>query len=183
MKRSLIVVALLFVAVPLAAQMHPGRQPGLGMMNGGSMMGDITVGPDGTVYAVRHASGSTTALELVSINPSTGTPNWKASLENGGAMIIAVGSGTVFVSSFGSSGTFPNLMVKSQLLGFQTGSGAAAFPAINLDGIAMDLTPFNGGVYVLEISSSTSTMPMTSIGRKLLSVSNSGSVNWTLSLD
>ena len=179
MKRLMIVVALLLVAIPLAAQ--SGRMPGMrGSGDLGSMMSGMTVGPDATVYVMRHVNGSTNAYELAAIRPS-GTVAWTAPLNVTGATQVAVNSTTVFVSSFGTMGTFPNLAIKSQIIGFNAASGAKVF-ANDLDGIAVDLDAFNDGVYVLEVAMNGAGM-MTNIGRKLVSVSNTGKTNFSLPLD
>ncbi len=180
MKRSLIALLVFAVALPLAAQMGGGRMPGMRGSGTASMMMDLTVGPDGTVYVVRAASSSRSNLELAAVRPS-GTVAWVAPLDNNGAMQIALNGTTVFISSFGTSGTFPNLTVKSQLLGFNVTTGAKVF-ANDLDGIAMDVTAFTDGAYVLETAINPQGM-MTTIGRKLVSVSNTGHVNFTMPLD
>jgi hypothetical protein len=185
MKRSLMLFAVLVVALPVVAQMHTGRAPGVRGTATDSMMSGITVGPDATVYVVRHASGSTSAFELAAVRP-TGAVAWTASLDTTGAATIALNNTTVFVASFGTTGTFPNLSVKSQLQGFSAASGAKLF-TVALDGVAIDLEPFTDGAYAVEMTVPT-TMPgmgngMNLLSRKLLSVSNSGTVNWTLALD
>lgn len=181
MKRSLVVLALVLAAVPLTAQMsHPGRMPGLGMPTASMMSMDVAVGSDGTAYVARTSSKSDgPRYELAAIRPS-GTVAWTAPLANQGMMSIAVNNTTVFVGSFGTSGTFPNITLKSVLQGFSVSSGTPF--TLELEGIAMDLTAFNDGVYVLETAINPTGM-MTSIGRKLVSVSNGGHVNWTLPLD
>ncbi len=180
MKRSMIALLVFAAALPLAAQMGGGRMPGMRGGASASMMMDLTVGPDGTVYVVRLASGSTNSYELAAIRPS-GTVAWTAPLATTGAMEIALNNTTVFVSSFDTTGSLTNLTLKSQLLGFNVTTGAKVF-SNDLDGIAMDVTAFTDGVYVLETAMNLQGM-MTTIGRKLVSVSNSGHVNFTMPLD
>ena len=142
---------------------------------------DVAVGSDGTVFVVRTSSRSDgSGYELAAVRP-TGSVSWTAALANRGAMSIAANDTTAFVTSFGTSGTFPNLSLKSVLQGFSVASGTPF--TVELDGIAMSLATFKDGAYVVEVTAGTGGMPMTGFGRKLVSVSNSGHVNWTLPLD
>lgn len=180
MKRSVIVVALLLAAVPLAAQMGGGRMPGMRGNGNFTMMSDVAVGTDGTAFVVRRA-GTSSNYEVAAIRP-TGTVAWTFALpQNQAATTIATNGTTVFVSLFGTTGTFPNLGLKSSLAGLSVASGAPF--TVDLDGIAMDIETYTDGAYVVEVSAGSTGMPMTSFGRKLLSVTNAGKVNFTLPLD
>lgn len=181
MKRWMIVVALVLVGLPLAAQMGGGRMPGMRGTGDNAMMSGVTVGPDATAYVVRHVGGSSNGYELAAVRPS-GTVAWTAPLDNRGAMMIAVNATTVFVTAFGTAGTLPNLTIKSQLIGFNATSGGKVFTN-DLSGIAMDLTAYTDGVYLLQAGLTVPPGSMMSFGRQLVSVSNSGKVNFSLPLD
>lgn len=174
MRRSLAVLLLLF-ALPAAAQMmHPGRTPGMrgsadDMMTSGN---DLAVGPDGTIYVVRRStfSGVDNKYELAAVAPG-GALLWHALVPNAQHFSVVVGKDTVYVVSFAK-----NAADRSEI-DFYLALTGTPLGAVFIDGIVSDVTPYDGGIYIVSRSAPGSA------DRKLLSVSNDGKLNWTLPLD
>ena len=170
MRRSLAVVLLLF-ALPAAAQMmHPGRTPGMrgsadDMIGSGN---DLAVGPDGTVYVVRRSTftGVDHKSELAAIAPS-GAILWHALVPNAQHFSVLAGNDTIYVVSF----------TNRSEIDFYSALTGTPLGAVFTDGVVSDVTPYDGGIYVVNGSAAGSA------DRKLLSISNSGKLNWTLPLD
>jgi outer membrane protein assembly factor BamB len=168
-----------------------GRLGSMPQMNGGGMQGmemTLPVADDGTVLVVRRAGSSTVATELAAVRPS-GTVAWTHAFENANVASIEIVGTNVVIASHGlSAATTPAIV--GHLVALSIASGAQQWK-LDLDGYAMGLTPFDGGMYVLVVKPAIQTrtpgsgMPggdMTR-GRTLVAIGNDGKVAWSLPLN
>ena len=171
MKRALIFSIILTVTAAVAsAQQHHGGGPGPGPEGGA---GGAIIGSDGTAYIETHTvTGSTETTSLVAISAS-GTKRWSVTLDNGGRAILS-GSNLIIASRTGDN-TTPSF----KLTAINTASGATAW-SLTINGIAGEIEPYNGGVYVTVVTPATSSG--TAATRSLVAVSSSGSVLWTVAI-
>lgn len=204
MKRSRMIIAVaasLLAAHIATAQMgggmHGGSGTSGGMGYGSDMMGRLlTVGADGVVYTLRGVTTTTGVprVEVVAIRP-TGTTAWTATVDgrmtrlelSGNLVLVASGNGGMGMDR-GNGSTDE----KSRLVALSAASGAVQWQ-VEIDGVAMAIEPFAGGVYALVVkwegtTSGGTGMHRGAIGtktvkRSLAAFDTAGKLLWTLPLN
>ncbi len=181
------IVTVLLVAASLPAQMMGGRRPGMrnpgaGMTGGGMFAADmmnLPVASDGTVFVTR-------TNELIAVRP-TGVIGWTYRLSTSGMTFAALAGTNVVLGTTPMPALGSTAAIKSQLIGVSIAAGSEQWK-LDLDGIAMGVTPFADGVYLTVVDGhgagwmgGTGSVP--TAGRKLVAVSNAGKVLWTIGLD
>ncbi|HEX9161785.1 MAG TPA: PQQ-binding-like beta-propeller repeat protein [Thermoanaerobaculia bacterium] len=182
MRIPAVLILVFSLATAGSAQMMGGRPAGMrGIGDVSSMMmsGDgmaLPVASDGTVFVNRTSASNGT--EIVAVRAS-GAEGWHHALGGNSMMIMgALTPTTLVLSSFGTTGMFPALTVKSQLIALSIASGNPQW-TLDVDGVAMGVTSSNdGGVYAIVVSATSG--PIT---RKLVSVGADGRVRWSMPLN
>ncbi|HEV8660985.1 MAG TPA: PQQ-binding-like beta-propeller repeat protein [Thermoanaerobaculia bacterium] len=163
MKRTLITTFALILLASIASA-NNGRGGGADFGRDG---GQAIVGSDGTLYIARTTvdTGTNTATTTVTAISPSGSTVWTATLATRGGLRLS-GSNLISVSETrASDGT-----VTSTLTALSTATGAVAWTR-TLSGDVTELEPFNGGTYVITVSSST---------RSITALDNGGNVLWTV---
>lgn len=179
-----------------------GNNPPNGGMNGPGDMGDmgamgmgnhrgIIVGEDGTVYAVRVTTPTSTAaaaFEIVAVR--NGAIAWTASVSEGMNFLELSGSHLLVASSPHRFGNDQTTTFASKLIALSVASGSQAW-TLDLDGFAADLEPFAGGTYVTVVKPEQSgnfggmhggNGPASYGTRTLIAVDGDGKVLWSVPL-
>jgi hypothetical protein len=181
MNRKILIAVLTLTLAAGAAFAHnggPGGGPGggrgdEGLRDGGPGGGNLLVGSNGTVYIVRESASSADTYELVGIS-STGGTLFTVNIGASRQHFELSGSNLLAVAATESNGTI------SSTITARSGSTGAVVWTRTLAGRVHELTPFNGGTYVVV------TVPATTSGgtgtRSLVALGNDGTVLWTVAL-
>lgn len=136
----------------------------------------LIVGSDGTIYVthtVIDTSTRTSTTTLTAITPA-GKAAWTATLTNAGRLTLSHGN-LISVSDTHAS----DESVTSTLTALSAATGTTAWTR-TITGQVFDLTPFNGGTYVIAVIPATTSGGTAS--RSLIALDNSGNILWTVSI-
>ncbi|MEO8037006.1 MAG: hypothetical protein ABI837_21445 [Acidobacteriota bacterium] len=192
MKKTVLAVALTLVAAFAQAHGGPGGPGAAGAMGPGGPGaagemgpggpgrdgGEVIVAADGTAFVTqRMSTGTNTSTEqLIAISPA-GAIAWKITLDSSHHGFVLSGSNLLTVAGTAPTST---TAASSKITALSTASGATAW-TLTVDGLVRELRPFNSGTYAVVVIPATTTGGTAT--RKLVAISNSGPVLWSVTLN
>lgn len=197
MRKMMVVLVVLVVALPLAAQMNGGgmmgqaggmrraigNSPITGMFSANMLQ--LPVAADGTVFVIK-LNPTAGGYEVQAIRPS-GVVAWSYPIASQKtASLLIAGNALVLTTSTaatpaGSMG--PIQQVGSTLTGLSVVSGSQLWKT-TISGVAMAITPYGDGLYVLAVDMPVGAdQPSVWMSRRLIGIGNDGVVKFTMNLD